>query len=277
LNPRDARALDLLGVSLLALERPAEAEQSLRQAVQLAPEESNFLFHLSRALIELGRTAEAQPYLERFKQLRQAPARVPREAPGLIEAATLSPAERSRLAIEQMREALATHPNDAVLRNNLAAALLAAGRNTEAGIAYRELLALPPNASLAHEAGTTLLAFEQYALARDFLQLAAAGRPSARIDLAQALLFTAGPREALLAIEGPSAGQEAGDALLVKARILDAAGRPMVCATPSRGRNWWRTPCSCCYATNRHRAPWKPWTRRSKPRPPMPACASCAP
>jgi Flp pilus assembly protein TadD len=225
LNPRDARALDLQGVSLLALERPAEAERSLRKAVELAPEEGNYLFHLARALIELGRTAEAQPYLERFKQLRQAPARVPREAPGLIEAATRSPAERSRIAIEQMREALSSHPNDAVLRNNLAGALLAAGRSAEAEAAYRELLALPPSASVAHEAGLTLLAFEQYPLARDFLERAEVESASARIDLAQALLVTAGPREALLAIEKLPAGQETGDALLVKARILDAAGR----------------------------------------------------
>jgi tetratricopeptide (TPR) repeat protein len=226
LNPRDAHALDLLGVACLALERRAEAEQALRQAVELAPEESNFLFHFARALIELGRKAEAQPYLDRFNRLRQAPARVPHEAPGLIEAATLSPAEASRRVLERFREALVTAPNDAALRANFGAALLAAGRTDEAAAAYRELLALTPSAAIAHEAGTTLLAFEQYALARDFLQRAAAERPSARIDLAQALLFTDGPREALLAIEGLSAGQEAGDALLVKARILDAAGQP---------------------------------------------------
>lgn len=225
LNPRDAHALDLLGVACLALERPAEAEKALRQAVEIAPEESNFLFHFARALIELGRKLEAQPYLDRFNRLRQAPARLPREAPGLIEAATLSPAEGSRRALEQFRQALAATPNDANLRANFGAALFAAGRGDEAGTVYRELLALPMSVSIAHEAGATLLAFEQYGLARDFLQRAAAESPSARIDLAQALLFTDGPREALLAIDAQSADEEAGDALLVKARILDAAGR----------------------------------------------------
>src|SRR5262249_21666479 len=50
-------------------------------------------------------------------------------------------------------------------------------------------------------------------------------RPTARLDLAWALLQTTGPDAALQALGQMPDSEQAGDFLLMKARILDAAGR----------------------------------------------------
>lgn len=224
LNPRDAGALDLLGLDYLDLDQPADAEKALREALALAPNDPDILFHLGRALMELGRGEESRPYLDRFAKLRQAPARMPREAPGMIEAANLTPAERAQRIAQQLRQRALASPNDPALKLNLAATLLADGRTDDAAAAYREALALNPPGALSYEAGETLLRYEQYALARDFLVRAVADKPEARLDLAMALFFTDGPRPALAALEQASPAHR-GDYLLMKAWILDAAGQ----------------------------------------------------
>jgi tetratricopeptide (TPR) repeat protein len=227
LNPRNFRALDLLGLNYLDLDKPAEAEKALGRAVALAPDEPDVLFHLGRSLMELGRGAEAQQFLDRFQKLRKdrAGTSVPREEPGIIEAASLTPAERSRRIVAQLQQFAREKPGDPSLKMNLGSALLAEGRIEEAAATFRELLALNPGSAISHRAGTTLLRFEQYALARDFLQRAATEMPAARLDLAMALFFTDGPERALKVLEQVPEGQEAGDYLLMKATILDAAGQ----------------------------------------------------
>jgi tetratricopeptide (TPR) repeat protein len=224
LNPRDARAFDLMGLDHLNLEKPADAEQALRKALALAPNDPEILFHLGRALLELGRAQDAKPFLDRFQQVRQLPTRVPREEPGMIEAASLTRAQRSERLIEQLRSAAKASPFDPSLKMNLARGLLAEGRTEEAAGVFRELLAANPPGALLHEAGKTLLRFEQYALARDFLERAAQETPTARLDLAIALYFTAGPQTALKALEQVPDSEDTGDYLLLKADLLDAAG-----------------------------------------------------
>ena len=225
LNPGDARALDLMGLDYLNLEKPSQAEQPLRKALALVPNDPDVLFHLGRALLELGRTQEAKPFLDRFQKVRQLPARVPREEPGMIEAAGLTKAERSERLIEQLRAAAAASPFDLSLKMNLAGGLLAEGRAEDAAGVFRELLAADPSSALLYEAGTTLLRFEQHALARDFLERAVAETPAARLDLAIAVYFTAGPQAALKLLEKAPNGEDTGDYLLLKADLLDAAGQ----------------------------------------------------
>ena len=82
---------------------------------------------------------------------------------------------------------------------NLAGGLLAEGRAEEAAAVFRELLAADPSSALLYEAGTTLLRFEQHALAHDFLERAVAETPAAHLDLAISVYFTAGPQAALKA------------------------------------------------------------------------------
>ncbi len=225
LSPRDARALDLLGLDYLDLGKPAEAEKALRQALGLSPADAGILFHLSRALIEMGRGEEAKPFLEQFRKLQQTRRSMPVEQTGIIESASLPDAERSRRLVDQLRQLARTRPGDPAVRLNLASALLSAGRAEEAATAFRDLLAMNPVSTLSHEAGVTLLRSEQYSLARDFLKLAAVERPAARLDLAVALFFADGPEQALPVLEQIPAGQDTGDAALLRAWILDAAGR----------------------------------------------------
>ena len=62
------------------------------------------LMHLGRALMELGREEEARQLLVRFQKIRPARVRGPWKQPGMIESASLAPAERSKREIERLRQ-----------------------------------------------------------------------------------------------------------------------------------------------------------------------------
>ena len=70
-----------------------------------------------------------------------------------------------------------------------------------------------------------LLRSGDYALAREFLERAAADRPPARLDLAMAILQVDGPEPALQFLDKIPAAELSGDGLLLKANVLEAAGR----------------------------------------------------
>jgi tetratricopeptide (TPR) repeat protein len=75
------------------------------------------------------------------------------------------------------------------------------------------------------QAGSFLVGFEQYRLAREFLLRAAVETPVANLDLAIALFFLEGPATALNTLEQVPEKERSGDYLLLKAEILDAAGQ----------------------------------------------------
>ncbi len=225
ITPDNVRALDQLGLVHLSLDRPQEAEKTLRRAMALASEDPDVLMHLGRALMALGREEEAQRILEKYEQIRPSRNRDPRREPGMIESATLPEAERRRREIDRFRRLSQSRPDDPILQLHHAELLLADGRIEESMAEFRQLRTLHADARIREDAGRALVRAEQYALARQFLELAVPERPGAGLDLAIALLHTDGPAAALKAIdEVPDAGQ-AGDVLLMKARILDAAGK----------------------------------------------------
>ncbi len=226
LAPGNPRVEAQLGVVYLALDRSADAEKALRRALPAAPGDPEILVNLGRALIALGREDEARRYLEEFRKVRPQTARAPLREAGMIELATLSPAERARREIERLRADARTHPGDPELQLNLALLLLADGRQEEATREFRELLRLNAAAGQCQKAGTALVQAGQYALAREFLERAAASLPAARLDLAIAVFFAAGPQQALEALGPAPEGEPSGDYLLLKARLLDAAGQP---------------------------------------------------
>ncbi|MBI4877274.1 MAG: tetratricopeptide repeat protein [Acidobacteria bacterium] len=225
LTGRNVRALDQLGLAYLTLDRPAEAEKTLREALAVSAEDPEVLMHLGRALMALGREAEAQRYLEAFRKAGPRNARGPRKEPGMIELATLSQGERVQRQIGRLRKDARDHPNDPELQLALASLLLADGGTGEAIAEFRELLARNADGRIWEEAGRSLVRAGQYALAKDFLERAAAARPAARLDLAIATFFADGPRAALRAIGEAPDQEHAGDYLLLKAWILDAAGQ----------------------------------------------------
>jgi len=220
IDPKNVRALDQLGLTYLALDRAAEAEKVLRHALAISPEDPEVLMHLGRALMALDREQEAQQFLDKFQKVRPQRVRNPRKEPGMIELATFSSAERTRREIERLRQDARNHPSDPELQLSLARLLLAAGRADEAAVEFRELLTRNADSRIWEQAGESLLHTGQYELARAFLQ-----RAEAPLDLAIALFFTGGPQQALQALEKVPEGGRGGDYLLMKARILDAAGQ----------------------------------------------------
>jgi tetratricopeptide (TPR) repeat protein len=103
--------------------------------------------------------------------------------------------------------------------------LLADGQSEEAAGEFRTLLTMNADSRIWAEGGAALVGAEQYTLAREFLERASAETPAARLDLAIALFFTDGPKRALQMIDTVPEAEQAGDYLLMKARILDAAGQ----------------------------------------------------
>jgi tetratricopeptide (TPR) repeat protein len=224
-GPKNVRALDQLGLTYLSLDQPAAAEKVLRQALAISPKDPEVLMHLGRALIALDREEEAQSYLETFQKVRPRRLRDPRREAGMIELATLPVAERTAREIKRLRQDARSHPGDPELQLRLALLLLVDGQSEEAAGEFRTLLTMNADSRIWAEGGAALVGAEQYALAREFLERALAETPAARLDLAIALFFTDGPKRALQMIDTVPEGEQAGDYLLMKARILDAAGQ----------------------------------------------------
>ncbi|MCC6862021.1 MAG: tetratricopeptide repeat protein [Bryobacterales bacterium] len=225
MDPKNARALDQLGLSYLTLDQAARAEPVLRRALALSPRDPEISLHLGRTLMELGREEEARRFLAEFRKMRPANVRGPLTEAGMIELAALSSADRRKREIERLRNLNKERPDEPEFRLALARILLSDGRVEEAAAEFQQLLTRQLESRLCEEAGAALLRAGQYPLARDFLQRAVADRPAVRLDLAIAVFFTGGAEQALEVIGTIPAGEHAGDYLLMKARILDAAGR----------------------------------------------------
>lgn len=225
IRPNNLRALDHLGLAYLTLDKPAEAEKFLRQALAISSEDPKVLLHLGRSLMALDRTEEAKFYLEKFQKVRPAVVRNLRTEAGMIELASLPPVERRQRLIDEFRRMSDSRPDDPELQLHLADLLLADGKVEEAVREFRDLLIKNTDSKIRERAGKSLLGAEQYELARKFLERATAERSTVRLDLAIALFHTEGPAQALRAVEEVPEGEQTGDYFLMKARILDAAGR----------------------------------------------------
>jgi len=225
LAAENARVLDLMGLAYLALERPAAAEQAFRQALARAPDDPEVLMHLGRALMALGREEEAQSFLDKYREIR--PQGLPglRKRLGMIELATLPAAELRAREIERYRREAREHPDRPDYQLHLSSLLLADNRKEEALREFRGLLSLNASSKVWEDAGSLLLSSGEYALAREFLQRAAAERPSARLDLAIALFHADGPEPALQLLDSIPGRELTGDALVLKANMLEAVGR----------------------------------------------------
>lgn len=223
--PGSVRALDQLGLAYLSLDRPAEAEKTLRAALAANPADREVLMHLGRALMALEREAEAQRYFEQFRKTPVQQARDPRREAGMIALATLPAGEQARRQIERLQKEASEHPNQPELQLRLSQLLLSNGRWEEAQAAFHELATRNADSQIWEEAGNSLVRAERYELAIEFLRRAASGRPAVYLELAVALYFTEGPDAALKALDlAPETGR-GGDYLLLKARLLDASGR----------------------------------------------------
>jgi tetratricopeptide (TPR) repeat protein len=220
LSPADVRALDLYGLVLVALDRPADAEKAFRRAATLARADWESRLHLGRALMEQGRAEEARQWLDQYQKLRPARQRDPRREPGMIELATLPLAEQRAREIERFAAMTRSRPDDAVLRMHLGGLLLADGREAEAEKEFKLLSTLNADEQTLAQAGRMLLEAGRYRWALPFLE-----RSGATLERAIAIFNTAGAESALAALAQVPADRQSGEFLLLKARILDSLGR----------------------------------------------------
>ncbi|MFN0106733.1 MAG: tetratricopeptide repeat protein [Bryobacteraceae bacterium] len=221
-SPDNLRALDLLGLVQLSLDRPLEAEKTLRRALAVGPDDPEVLMHLGRALMALGREPEAEEFLLKHRKARTLRPRDPRKEPGMIAAAALSESERVEREIGRLRRLSESRPDDPALQLHLALLLLSGDKREQAVAEFGRLLRMNADSRIWEEAGRALVRAGRYEESKEFLERAAGERPQARLDLATALLHTAGAEAALSALEG---APDTDDFLLLRARILDAAGR----------------------------------------------------
>jgi len=129
----------------------------------------------------------------------------------------LAPVERSKRQIERLRRDAGTHPDDPELQFRLASLLLTEGSVEQATTEFRTLLTLNAESRIWHQAGSFLLGFEQYALAKEFLLRATVQTPAANLDLAVAMFFLEGSATALSTLEQVPEQERSGDYLLLKA------------------------------------------------------------
>jgi tetratricopeptide (TPR) repeat protein len=225
IDPGNSRALAQLGAAYISLDRAAEAEKVLRQALAISPGDPEILMHLGRALMDSGRETEARQYLDQFQKIQPRRVRGPWRQPAMIESASLPAEERSKREIERLRKEAFAHQDDPELQLRLASLLLVDGRVEQAEVEFRVLLTRNLESRTWLQAGSYLMGFERYQLAREFLERAAVANPAANLDLAIAIFYLEGPAKALDVLERAPVQQRSGDYLLLKAKILDAAGQ----------------------------------------------------
>ena len=224
-EPRNPNALDLMGQIYLKQDRAQDAAQVLKEVVGLEPHNANMLLHYSQALRKLRRTDELNAILAEYRkvsggddgqQFRK----------GLFDFLNLSPTEQNAKYLDSVRAAVAKNPHDVLLETRLAKVLLERGGTDEAVSIFQSILAAGADNDTLADCGRTLVQQEQYQLAMDFLQKV----PNPGLDLIIALFHTAGAEAALEKLDNVPDGQRDGDYYLLRAQVLDSAGKSVEAA-----------------------------------------------
>jgi tetratricopeptide (TPR) repeat protein len=224
-GPDDPVTLDRLGQTYVALDRPADAVRVLRKAAELAPNESTTELHFARALADAGQTAEAAAAMDRFRQL--GPAKSTAVPGGLVQYLSLTPEQRRAAYRARVEQAVAKEPSDADAQLRYLRLSLDDGKVDQAAAAARRIAGLKPATAVLAAAGRALLEANQYSLAKELLEQAAAAGPSAGVDLdlAVATFRTSGAQEGLQRLDRMPESARSGDYYLVRAQMLDASGK----------------------------------------------------
>ena len=226
-DPKDAYALDALGRARMKLNNPDGAVDLFQRAVDLSPKDRRFLMHYATALQRAGRREEAKAAFDRFKIM--GPDEYTRRAKGgLFEYLKLPPDQQRDLYMTHLRASLTTKPDDPNLQVKLGKAMLVEGKLDAAQEAFRTVERLTNDPDIYADCAGTLLAAEQYALAKEFLVPLVAARPdsvSDRLDLAIAVFHSDSAEAGLEELDKILPDKRDGDYFLLRAQILDAMGR----------------------------------------------------
>jgi predicted Zn-dependent protease len=218
-DSRNPRLLDWEGQIYLRQGRAQDAALVLKEATDLAPHDSTLLWHYSKALQKLGRTDELNAVAADLKGVAINGGHHPRK--GLFDFLDLSPEQQNARYLESIRSAVASNPNDVVLKARLAKTLLDDGNTNEATGVFQSILAEGAYSDVLRDCGKALVQHEQYQLAVEFLQKT----PDAGLDLVIALFHSVGAEAGLEKLDEIPAGKRDGDYFLLRAQILDSMGK----------------------------------------------------
>lgn len=224
-EPDNVRMLDRLGQVYLQTGKPEQAAGVLERAANLAPGDGRVLMHYSQALRALGRDADLREVMARFRRLPKSDRQ--RGTSGLFEYLTLPPAEQQARYAANLQKLIDTNPNEPGLKVRWAKLMLAQGKPADAAAACGEARRLAAEPKLLDECGRALLQHGEYNAARAFYRELVSADPHApaRLDLAISVFHTGAPAAALEELDRIPEPQRRGDYYLVRAQVLDAAGR----------------------------------------------------
>jgi Flp pilus assembly protein TadD len=220
-DPKNPNALDLMGQIYLKQDRAQDAGQVLKEAAGLAPHNRTILWHYSEVLRKLRRTDELNAVMAELRTISEGDDGSRHAWTGLLDFLNLSPTQQDARYLASIRAAVAKNPRDILLKTRLAKVLLERGDTDEAVSLFQSILAGGADNDTLADCGKALMQHEQYQLAVDFLQKV----PNPGLDLIIALLHTAGAEAALEKLDNVPDGQRDGDYYLLRAQVLDSAGK----------------------------------------------------
>jgi tetratricopeptide (TPR) repeat protein len=229
LAPKDAATLDRLGQTYQSLDRTADAVRVLRQAAQLAPDDSKIVLHYGRALADAGQVEESKKVMERFRQLGPEKKVVVPE--GFVSYLSLTPEDRRKDELTRLEVHVREHPDDVTGQVAWLNALLQEHDDKRIAAVAGRIAALKPDARIIAAVGHNLLEGGYPTVARELLQQTGA----VSLDLALAMFRSDASVSAVLEVMNqvpePARGS---NYYLARARMLEMAGKSNEAATARR-------------------------------------------
>lgn len=217
--PKNPPLLDWQGQIYLKQNRDRDAAQVLKEAADLAPHDPSTLWHYSQALRKLHNTDQLNTVLAEFRRVSRGEDRHPQR--GLLDFLSLTPAQQNAKYLDSLRAAVASNPQDVVLKSRLAKTLLEQGNTDEAVSIFQSILSEGADSATLANCGRALVRHGQYRLGMDFLQKVS----DPGLDLVIALLHTVGAEAALEKLDNVPDNQRGGDYFLLRAQVLDSMGK----------------------------------------------------
>ena len=225
-NPNNPDLLDLMGEIYLKEDRAQDAGKVLKEAAGLAPHNRTILWHYSQVLRKLHRTDELNAVMAEYRRTSDGDDGSHHAWTGLLDFLNLSPTQQNARYLASIRAAVAENPHDTMLQSRLAKVLLERGDTDEAVSIFRSILTGEADNDTLADCGRMLVRHEQYQLAMDFLQQV----KDPGLDLIIALFHTAGAEASLQKLDNVPDGRRDGDYYLLRAQVLDSAGKSMEAA-----------------------------------------------